>query len=220
MAKRSDKGFSKLKALKCFDTVYHFICQGWVTAEVARYIQVEQKEYTEVTRPSLEVLLSEFRRTIPPAQLIKQRLPPVFKKAAEETRRGLDELKEYERLYHMQMERIDIDLKHERNVKKLFGTTVQEIRAARELLHDYAKLKMDLGLSKRHLGQLDIDTRIVADIATKYDSEAVTTVMDSPESRRKVLGLAERVLALVGKAGVLDDVIDVTPVVNDKESDE
>ena len=143
--------------------------------------------------------LQRFRDTIPPAQLVSRRLPHTFHKAAEEVEEGIDELGELTKLYHLHMERVNIDLTHERTLKKLMPTMTQEIRVARELLGAIADLKMDLGLNTRHIGQVDVEARIEAEIKGKYGKDSVKKVMESPESRRKVLNIAERILALPGR---------------------
>jgi hypothetical protein len=115
------------------------------------------------------------------------------------------------------MRRIEIDVQNENNIKKLLPTTGQEVRIAREILSTYADLKMDLGLSKRHLGQMDVDARVMADVALRYNKTEVQAVLNDPQSRKKVLGLVERLMsksagALVsglGEAASPPNVIDV-----------
>jgi hypothetical protein len=191
--------FVKLRSLKCFQEMHDRILQGWPLPEVARFIQEDNDEYTDVTRDGLVVVLKEYRQSIPPAQLIAPRMPPVFKKAAEEVREGLDELKELEELYRKQMKRIEIDMQTESKINKLLPTMTQEMRVAGELLGRIADLKMDLGLSQRHLGTMNLDGKLTAEIAGRFGSEAVAQVAQNPESRRKVLGLAERLLQLAAK---------------------
>jgi hypothetical protein len=203
--------------LICFDEVYSRILDGWPLSEVARFIQDIKKEATDLTRSGLIATLQDFRQTIPAAELTKKRLTPVYINAVKEVEEGLDELKEIEKLYKLQMRRIEIDVQNENNIKKLLPTTGQEVRIAREILSTYADLKMDLGLSKRHLGQMDVDARVMADVALRYNKTEVQAVLNDPQSRKKVLGLVERLMsksagALVsglGEAASPPNVIDV-----------
>ena len=48
---------------------------------------------------------------------------------------------ELERLYHVQMCRIGIDVKNEISVNKLFPTTTQEVQMALNILKEYASCK-------------------------------------------------------------------------------
>jgi hypothetical protein len=75
---------------------------------------------------------------------------------------------------------------------------------------------MDLGLSKRHLGKMDVEARLLADVAVQYNKPEVQNVLANPQSRKKVLGLAERLMSRAavalaqGEKGLdRPDVIDV-----------
>jgi hypothetical protein len=212
---KRDTGFKLLRAMKCFQTVHEYLCEGMLAREVARYIQEDCREYKQAKRSTLETVLNNYRNTIPPAQLIKRRMPKLFHKVATEVNNKLDELEEYEKLYKMQMERINVDFQTEKKINKLMPTMTQEIRVAREILSSYADLKMDLGLSKRHLGQVDVDTRIIADISAKYETEVVGHVVSKPESRRKLMQLADKLLGIEAGDDLFavdeEEIIDVTP---------
>lgn len=189
-----DTGHHRVRTLLCFSEVYERILDGWPLTEIARFIQDVKKEATDLTRAGLVSALQDYRKTIPPAELTKKRLTPVYMEAAKEVEQGLDELAELEKIYRLQMDRIAIDLKNEQNIKKLLPTTGQEVRIAREILSTYADLKMDLGLSKRHLGQMDVETRLLADVAVRYNKPDVQTVLANPQSRKKVLSLVEHLM--------------------------
>lgn len=229
--------FGKLRSLKCFDEVHRRICEGWGITDVARFIQDEQQEYVEITHDSLVQALKDYRASIPPALRAARTLPKAITAAVEEVTKGMDELTALEDLYAIQRQRIDIDGEVEKKIGKLIPTMTQEIRVAREILQSYADLKMDLGLSKRHLGQLDVDAKVVADVTGRYGKASVEKVMKSPESRRKVLGIAEKILQLAAKRGVegpkaaeatievepapadpVAEAIDVTPAVEETHS--
>jgi hypothetical protein len=192
--------------------VYDKLIEGYPCSEVARFIQDECKEYTDVTRGSLITQLNDFRSTIPKAEILSKKMPEVLLKAKEQVDKGLEELKELERLYRKQMERIEIDLGTEKQIKKLMPSMTAEIRAAREILESYAQIKMDLGLNTRHLGKVEVDGSISADAIAKFGSEAVARVLAAPESRRKVLSLAQKMLTMSPRAQELlqQEIIDVT----------
>lgn len=190
-----EPGQGRIRKLQCFEEVYDRILEGWPMSEVARFVQDVKKEATDLTRGGLMQALHEFRQTIPAAELTKRRISPVFVDAVKEVEEGLDELKEIEKLYKLQMRRIEIDVQNEKNIKKLLPTTGQEVRIAKEILSTYADLKMDLGLSKRHLGQMDVDARVMADVALRYNKTEVRAVMEDAQSRKKVLSLVERLMS-------------------------
>jgi hypothetical protein len=210
-----DTAHHRIRTLVCFHEVYDKILDGWPLTEVARFIQDVKKEATDITRVGLVAALQDYRNTIPPAELTKKRLTSTYMDAVKEVEEGLDELQELEKLYKMQMGRITIDVQNEKNIKKLLPTTGQELRIAREILSTYADLKMDLGLSKRHLGQMDVEARILADVAVRYNKPEVQNVLANPQSRKKVLSLVERLMSrsassLASEESVAPEVVDVS----------
>jgi hypothetical protein len=192
------ESFVRLRDLKCFAEAHDRLAQGWPCPEVARFIQDLKGEYTNVTRVGLINILKNYRKTIPAAELAMHKVPKDVQRAVELVEEGMDELVEMQKLYRLQMNRVDIDMQTEAKINKLLPSMTQEIRTAREILNNYAQLKMDLGLSKRQLGKLDVDARVVAEAVVRY-GDTVGEVIQNPESRRKVLGLAQRLLASAAK---------------------
>jgi len=190
--------FARFRDLQCFAEAHDRLAQGWPCPEVARFVQDIKGEYKNVTRVGLINILKSYRKTIPKAQMAKHLAPKVAQRAVAVVEEGMDELVEMQKLYRLQMDRVDIDLKTERNINKLLPSMTQEIRTAREILHSYAQLKMDLGLSKRQLGKLDVDARVVAEAVVRY-GDTVGEVISNPESRRKVLSLAQRLLSTAAR---------------------
>lgn len=209
-AKSRESKFSRIKKLKCFLEVQSMILDGFPMSEVARLVQDDHKESTDITRGSLITILNDYRSAIPKADLIAKRMPKVMLDAKKEVEGGLDELAEMQKLFELQMARVSIDATTEKKIRKLMPSMTQEIRTAREILANYADLKMDLGLTTRHQGTLQVDGRFVAEMGDRY-GQAVEKVMADPESRRKVLGAAKRLLALGAKEGSVIDV-ESTPV--------
>ena len=206
MPSPSTPKFVKLKSLKCYPEINQRILDGWPLSQIAKFIQNDRHEYTDVTPGSLVAVLHEFRGTIPAAKLVSKQpgMLPVFGKAIDEVREGLNELDELEKLYLIQMERINFDFEKERTIKKMLTTMTPEIRAAKDILMARAQLKLDLGIDKRDLGTAGVDVTVTTeDISDNYASESVKKVLASDSSRRKILGVAERFLALA-KEGKTD----------------
>lgn len=201
--------FPVLRNLKCFKELHkRLVEEGQPAKLVAEWVQNERNEMTQYTIGSLANMLSDYRYSLPAVQRAGP-LNPVFANAVEQVKQGIDELDEMHRLYKLQMQRIEIDFQTEKNIKKLLPTMTQEIRTAREILSSAAQLKMDLGINQRNIGKVDVETTLMADVATRYaDSPAVARVLDSGESRRKVLGLAERLLAIADRSERHPEVID------------
>lgn len=204
-----DEGFQSVRRLKCFNEVFERLKAGWAPSELARFIQDDRGEYGHATKTALMQVLQRFKDTIPPAQLFSTRIPEAFHEAKKEVEEGLDELKEMEKLYRLQMERIQIDRSNEKQSKKLIATMTQEIRVARELLTGIADLKMDLGLTTRAGENVNVNVSLSGP-EQKYGKKSIADVMESPERRRKVLNLAERLMTLPDRVSIdPDTIIDV-----------
>lgn len=197
-----DSRFKKLRALACYQEVYSRICAGWPLAQVARFIQEERREYTSISRHGLEQQLAEFRKGMPPGDLVQKRFPDVFDKAKEKVEKGIDELKELEELYRIQMHRVGVDFATEKGIKKLLPSMTAEIREARAILKDMAELKLEMGVLGRapkgvdvNVG-VDIEATLSEETIAKFGDGAVGEVLKDPESRRRVLGVVERFMKL------------------------
>jgi hypothetical protein len=177
---------------------------GWTISQLVQYIQEDEGEAQEMPSQNLFKLLEGYRKTIPPGEflskqpppdIVQQRMSKVHKTVIDKLKKGLNELEELHKLYDTQLERIGIDLEAEKTNGKLFPSMSNEVRIAKEILESSSRLKQELGLTKKHLGQIDVETRFIADAADRY-GEGAKRVLQNPESRRKVLSLAERFLSL------------------------
>ena len=195
-----DTRFQKLRALKCYQEVYDRICAGWPLAQVARFIQEERGEYTIISRHGLEQQLTEFRKQMPPGDLVQKRFPDVFDKAKDQLKKQVDELEELEELYRIQMRRVEIDFNTEKNIGKLLPSMTGEIREARQILESLANLKMEMGVLGRAARGVDVNVEVEAtlteDVMARFGDGAVGKVLENPESRHKVMGVVERFLKL------------------------
>lgn len=195
-----DTRFQKLRALKCYQEVYDRICAGWPLAQVARFIQEERKEYTTISRHGLEQQLVEFRKQMPPGDLVQKRFPEVYDEAKEKLKKQVDELEELEELYRIQMRRVEIDFNTEKNIGKLLPSMTGEIREARQILESLANLKMEMGVLGRAARGVDVNVEVEAtlteDMMARFGDGAVGKVLENPESRHKVMGVVERFLKL------------------------
>jgi len=193
--------FPKLSSLKCFAEVRQRLLDGWTVPDLVRFIQKEQLEADNMTGQALSMELYRFRRSLPPAEVVHaaaavdslpRKLAPIHHAVEEKLKSGLDELAEIERLYTIQLDRVRRESELEKKNGKLFPSMTQEIRVAKEILESSASLKMDLGLTPRHLGKMEAETRLVHDVSQRYGSEAVARVLADPESRHRLASVAQR----------------------------
>lgn len=187
---------TKFRAMKCFPEVHQHILEGWTPLEVAKFIQDDRKEYTDATRGTVVNNVKEYRASLPPGELIARRMPAVFNDAAKKLKEGVDEVQELEWLTRFQKRRLKIDGTTERKINKLLPSMTQEVRAHVEVLRTLSSVKMDLGLNKRHLGSIEVDATVVAGVVDKYGTSSVAKVLQNSASRQKVMGIAEKFMAL------------------------
>ena len=210
VSRLNSKGPSlKLDSLKCVDELRKKLLSGLPVPEVAKWLQEEAQEYTTVTRDSLIRVLYRYRSSYVPSTFAKM-APAVMEaqvtldKRFEDAEKTLDEVEELERLYQLQMERLQIDMHKEREVGKLFPALSNDLRVAMDLLTKRAQLKMDLGLEKRHLGQVDVSDGGLDGLMNRYGKPTVTKVLKNAESRRKVLHVAQNIIAFIGESSGRD----------------
>ncbi len=200
--------FSRLKAAKCFNEIDRRIRLGWSSPDLAEAIQQEFHELQDVSLRYLKKVLDRYRTSIPPSELSMVSPSSLMgKRITQKMDKGLNELEQIELLYDMQMKRIAIDVGNEEKINKLLPTTGNEIYVAMKLLKQSTDLKMDLGLLKRQLGTLEMTGQLAAEATERYGKDSVGKVLADPESRRKVLGLAEKLIAMGAKASI-DSIFD------------
>ena len=195
--------FKRFRNLKCYKEAHTKILEGWPLKKIAIFIQDERDEYTDVSPNYMVNLLTAYRDSLPPAELISMRLPKVMQKAVKKLEEGVDEVKELERLAMFQKRRMKIDGDTEKKIGKLLPSMTQEVRVMTEILRTLKDTKMDLGINTRHIGQLDIDSKSVS---VQYNSEAVGKVLDDTKSRQKLLSVAEKFMALAAIKDTTDTV--------------
>jgi hypothetical protein len=193
---RAPDKHKRIKSLECFTEVHEMVITGWALGDIAKHIQQLKGESDDITEDALIFSLGEYRKDLPPGVLVQKTLPAVFTQAVTQLNDGLDALEEMEKLYRIQMKRVNIDHAMEVQIGKLLPNMTAEIRMARDILESYAEMEMDLGLVERRLGRVDVGAEELSQAAAHYGKESVKNVLDSPQSRRKLLGLVERFMVV------------------------
>jgi|ADurb_Cas_01_Slu_FD_contig_101_482553_length_2965_multi_6_in_0_out_0_1 hypothetical protein len=134
-----------LRDFRCFNIVKQKIKDGVALEEIVRWIQTEAREGEHLSRHQLLQELKEVRNSIPYRQL-QMAPPPYMVKTIEKMSRNIDELRELENLYLLQVQRISRDAETEEKINKLFSGTYKEIDLAKDILATMAKIKMEMGI--------------------------------------------------------------------------
>lgn len=193
---------ASLHDCRCFDEVDRRLRIGWSSTDLAKFIQEESQELTDLSSTYVCKMIDNYRKSIPPAELLlTTQSTTVAKNAIAKVANGMEELEKLNELYELQMERIKIDVENEKKINKLFQTTGREIFYAMKILKQTSDLKMDLGIAKRQLGEVSVSGQAAIAIGARYEN-GVEKVMTDPDKRRKVLGMVEALMTLGERANV------------------
>ena len=109
--------FAKVEALNCKDDLDAMIRAGYPIPKIAKWLQEEMCEYTDINQSSLVTTLSRYRKSMPSGDLLAVRNIRVAGRAAKNVEEGLDELDELEDLYRDARERIRLGMRMEKGRK-------------------------------------------------------------------------------------------------------
>lgn len=220
--RNSNRRFKRIRALECFGEVKRFLVQGISPRRVARYIQEEQDEYTDVEIRSLEKMLRNFKKEeLSEAEKVANQVPSKFEDELEEMDKQINVLEELGSLYQMQLRRIQLNIEKEQETEQLMSGTGQEIRTAKEILESIGKFQQEFGMEPKHLGTLSLQAEAAAD--TEDVSDMPGQFMMNPVKRNQVLEFLDsldktdpRAIDAVTEGDIdegeeEDDVIDVEP---------
>lgn len=202
VSREPKKAAAALQDCRCFEEVDRRVRMGWSSPDLVTFIQEESQELTHLSSGYVRKMVDDFRKSIPPAELLlTTQNTMVAMHAAQKITNGREELEKLSELYDLQMARIKIDVENEKKINKLFQTTGREIFYAMKILKQTSDLKMDLGLAKRQLGEVSVSGSAAIQIGDRYN-DGIGKVMADPDSRRKVLGMVETLMALGAKANL------------------
>jgi len=146
--KKNVKAFKRLRELPFFEELDRKIKMNIAVEEIARWIQEDKMQLTDLKRESLVRQLYRYKASIPPGEIAEVE-PLFFHKAIEKLKRGVNEIEELEKLYLFQLKRISMDARTEEKINKLFSGMNKEIQLAADLLEKLIEKKMELGLLSR-----------------------------------------------------------------------
>lgn len=190
--------YERIYDLPYYKEVYDKLRKGWSLTRVAKMIQ-SRGGCSDISFSYLRQTLHFFRNErIPKTEILKDYVPEYVMDTKEKFKESIDELEEIEDLYRVQRDRIGVDYKKEKQIGKLFNNTYKEMEVCLAMLQASAKLKQDLGLTKKELGTLNVEGRHILEAQNKYGTKDIQDVITNPNSRRRVLMLAERILASNG----------------------
>ena len=197
LRKPVSKRFLNFESLDCFNDIKQRIVSGWSPAKILKFFledHYEEFQSLGIAEKTAENLIRDYRSSMSKTELLQTRMPEVMIKAKEELDSGINEVKEFEDLYKLQRDRIDIDAKTEKKIGKLFKGTGGEIKIAADILKEGANLKMDMGLIKRNLGTMEVDQTLITDFSAKLGKKDLSGTLANPEKRKRIMGAVDLLL--------------------------
>lgn len=184
----------KIRRLDCFEQVREWLIEGLPAGEVARRL-VDQGYFEDYSVQSVQQYVSHYRATIPPWAFISRRQPTQYLNAVKAADHGVDVLKEMADLIKLQKKRVEIGFQREQQFGLLSSGMEKNVAVAATLINQFAEMKERLGLSEHQIQQ-NLPPDVVKDVDWKhvYGRESVTKVLGNPESRARVVQVAERLL--------------------------
>jgi tetratricopeptide (TPR) repeat protein len=209
------KKFEPLRELYFYHEIHERLAKGWPASKVALLIHEERGALDTIKRGPLVSLLREYQKAIPPAEKVEHVAPSTHLEAVAQVQQGIDVLEELQKIYELQMKRIDIAYQGEQEALELNSNTHKEIKEARATLETYHNVQADLGLVQRNLGQLEVNSRVhQVNMIVNQHGEDAGAVVSQKRGVSRVLKTFDKLLALAEKQRESEPVtVDVTPEV-------
>lgn len=167
--------------------------QNFPLAEVVRYV-LEQGEGDESDEHALMVMLSEYRGSLPSAEIAARVVPQRFLKKVSEFGEGIDELTELETLAEIQSLRVEyfVDKEKKLGFPMPMRGMAHEVEVLKDILVDSAKLKIVLGMDKRKRASIEAQASLVEEAEARHGM-IEARVLGDKDSRRKLMCLVDRI---------------------------
>lgn len=170
------------------------IKDGYQLTKIATFIQKEQGEATDITYQSLVDALERFKRDEIPMEAIARREPKRYLEIARQATDAVNVLKELEGLFRVQKARIE-RFTEEEEEGALRPNISREFEAAKAILDEIHKVRMDTGLDERHLGTLKLQAEAALVAEERYGT-VTAEVLKDPEKRRKIMAIFEQAIRI------------------------
>lgn len=190
---------NQVKNLKCFELVREMLITGVSSIEVAKKIQ-GLGELTHCKLESIRQYLEHYKATIPTWLLASRQQPKDYLQLQAQTKETLDVMEKLVSLYKRIDERIEIGMKQERKFGLLTNGLEKNFLIASKLLEQIEALKEKLGVADHQAREALPQGMLTPQVDWNrvYSKQSVVEVMNHPEKRTRIIGVAERLLELYG----------------------
>ena len=189
--------FKRLQGLKCFDHVVAMIENSLPAREIAKYIQEESQEYTDVSHRYLQNLLHQYigQQSL---RFIEDQAPTRHLALTHSISERVDPMDVFQVLVAVQSERLMMEFATEKRTGKTTAQGTANVRAMNEILKSMA----DIDTTRKYrfkefqqtrgvedtLAQLQ---KVKTDYSTRWGEAAANMILD-PQARRRILNAVEQ----------------------------
>lgn len=194
--------FDKFRSLKCFTEADKRIKGGIPIEDVAKFVQEESGEYTEIKRDSLIRQLYRYKDSVPANQLAIPEAKHIHEKL-KEFAGDVDEVEMLQKLFYVQMDRVMGFREIEKTTKFPIKAMYKEIEQAKDILVKLGELKIKLGMYE---GAATERLAVTGSVTEKR-------IMEIPSDARERLGSVVRdaFAKLLNSGPVVDADVEVLP---------
>lgn len=196
------KIYGRFEKMKCFPEVRNMIMAGVPIGVISRFIQEDRKEMLDIDLMSVKKKVQRYIKSMPPAEVIEERLPLYYQSVLGSIGEQLDEMEALSNLFHLQFDRTMIDYKTEKTIGKCLDSNTKNIGVCADIANKIGALKgrmfgknkipdpiQQMGVSEQN--RLFVDERLKK-IGEKY-GEKMRAIAEDPAKRRRLLGIFEKI---------------------------
>jgi hypothetical protein len=194
--KKRDRVLKRMRESRDFDEISRMVKDGYSIVFIADYIHNNLCIFRDLTANQIEKALKKYRSNLPPAEVAEHMFPRRYLEKMREFEEGISVLNEMSEIYRLQKKRVGIVSEHEEKLGMLFPTTVREIDQCLTILKTIAEYQVALGIRDGSSKIIDVDTKTMAMLDGSMSSRAARRILKMPESRKKVLEIANNIASL------------------------
>lgn len=193
--------YRRITELKCFEAVMQMILAGYPLPSVVEFIQQRKGESTDIKASSLLTILSDYRSTLPPMDVVA----PFIPKRVIELQKEFEDSEQDLRDLSWAIDTLKENIAAAWNIVAETGMPSKNLQIDLDTLSRMVlrrhEIKMDLGLGGkgRNLGTLTVAPSVMRRVHDKH-GQVFAEIISNPEKLSQVVSGAARLLDAAQRA--------------------
>lgn len=191
---------TRVRALKCFETVREMLLSGMPSVEVARQVH-NLNEWKDLKIETVRTYLEHFKATLPKSLMMARMLPEQYIETKKKVDQSLDCIDSLQNLYTLMMKRIEIGMQRETAMQFLMPNMEKQFAVVLDIISKVHDIKKDLSLTEKEVVSEVSRGGAISKVewGNIYSSPNANAVMNDPESRARLVRFSESVTKIFGK---------------------